>query len=969
MNQTETLLQHTRSVKERVQKRLFSCIIFCFCTALAPALLAQARPTINSFTPTNGPVGATITITGENFGSAPAQNVVYFGAAKANVISANTSAVTVQVPAGATLAPISVTANNLTGASSRDFKVTFAADPVTSGSFGTAKDLTTPGAQFYASLFADLNGDGKLDIISVQPQLDRGLAVRKNISIPGTISYDDTKIFKTTVNGTPALADLNSDGKLDLLLFPQFLSNFHAIKNISEPDSIAFELNKVVSVPGISYISTIGDIDNDGRPDLLAANDSVLLFTKNTSTGADISFGTTISVPLLPNIPETDNYIRNLWIKDLDGDGRQDIIAATSGSTYAVRNTSTGGNVSFAPPLKLNEVFGRTDPGTLLAIGDLDDDGKPDLIINNTLLNRNEFLQNKSTPGSLSFAAAQPFAPPSGYRLGLYPVSGSERLDFINTDGTTVVDPDGNPTAVSFYVNLYPQHHEVINGKDTFSYPEKVRIYAGNTYKSFDFKDLDGDGRPDLILYDAVAYLANANPMVLKNQSGVAPAPPVITAVTPDSIYVNDTIWIHGKNFTGVNVVRFGDTQVKTFSILSDSLISAVVLYAPGDLIIQSSAGNDTFPPIKINYDPYIKTKPADIPIACYPASMTFTVEIPAFYQSDEYYYAWFRNGVRVGDRNKPYSPRIFEVGDSVWSVLIRKRQTAVIAKSNVVHITKIMNFYHPTIYIKSNKASYCEGDTAIFKASVVKPGKNPKFLWMKNDILVGDSSDTYKDAYIQNADVVYCILYEPEGPCVPEYLRSQPLTITVVSNKPAAITSITGPSVVTAGQQVTFSVPAEATSTFRWPIPADASIVSGNGTNAIVVNWGNSAGKISVKATNACGSSAVVTKLVTLASNSNASARIAGNADEVNTGKTALVVYPNPATSQTTISFTAPTTGKYTMFITDAQGRTLQTHQLELQKGSVAKKISTASYAPGIYHVTITDNKQIISKQLMISR
>ena len=59
---------------------------------------------------------------------------------------------------------------------------------------------------------------------------------------------------------------------------------------------------------------------------------------------------------------------------------------------------------------------------------------------------------------------------------------------------------------------------------------------------------------------------------------------------------------------------------------------------------------------------------------------------------------------------------------------------------------------------------------------------------------------------------------------------------------------SITGLSSVTISQQgLTYSVPNTAGSTYTWIVPAGATIVSGQGTNSITVNWGTASGTIYV--------------------------------------------------------------------------------------------------------------------------
>lgn len=82
-------------------------------------------PSILSFTPTSGPIGITVTITGTNFDLVPANNAVNFnGTIAATPTGVTATNLTVVVPAGATTGPISVTTPNGTVTSSIDFTVT-----------------------------------------------------------------------------------------------------------------------------------------------------------------------------------------------------------------------------------------------------------------------------------------------------------------------------------------------------------------------------------------------------------------------------------------------------------------------------------------------------------------------------------------------------------------------------------------------------------------------------------------------------------------------------------------------------------------------------------------------------------------------------------------------------------------------------------------------------------------------------
>jgi hypothetical protein len=79
-------------------------------------------PTITSFTPTSGPVGTSVTITGTNFSGASSVKFGGVGAPVHHVVSA--TQITATVPAGAVTGPISVTTAAGTGTSSTNFTVT-----------------------------------------------------------------------------------------------------------------------------------------------------------------------------------------------------------------------------------------------------------------------------------------------------------------------------------------------------------------------------------------------------------------------------------------------------------------------------------------------------------------------------------------------------------------------------------------------------------------------------------------------------------------------------------------------------------------------------------------------------------------------------------------------------------------------------------------------------------------------------
>ena len=114
---------------------------------------APEPPVVLSFSPLEGEVGTSVTITGENFSDVPSENEVRFGGVMAeDPTSASTTSLTILVPSGARTGSISVAVGGQTGTSSTNFTVTAPAPapepPVvssftpTSGAVGTTVTIT-----------------------------------------------------------------------------------------------------------------------------------------------------------------------------------------------------------------------------------------------------------------------------------------------------------------------------------------------------------------------------------------------------------------------------------------------------------------------------------------------------------------------------------------------------------------------------------------------------------------------------------------------------------------------------------------------------------------------------------------------------------------------------------------------------------------------------------------------------------
>ncbi|HTP66935.1 MAG TPA: IPT/TIG domain-containing protein [Geobacteraceae bacterium] len=120
-----------------------------------PFFPTSLSPIISGFSPTSGPVGTSVTISGTNFSTTPASNTVKFNGTAATVTSSTASQIITTVPAGATTGPISVTVAGNTATSSTSFTVTSAVltavgydgDPVPANGRGEG-DATTESDEY-----------------------------------------------------------------------------------------------------------------------------------------------------------------------------------------------------------------------------------------------------------------------------------------------------------------------------------------------------------------------------------------------------------------------------------------------------------------------------------------------------------------------------------------------------------------------------------------------------------------------------------------------------------------------------------------------------------------------------------------------------------------------------------------------------------------------------------------------------
>jgi hypothetical protein len=250
-----------------------------------------------------------------------------------------------------------------------------------------------------------------------------------------------------------------------------------------------------------------GDLDGDGKIDLVTTSNMGVTVFRNTSQGMGIDSTLFVERVDLPGLSGGD-WVTDIVLDDLNGDSKLDVVTVIRSANVIALflNTSTAGTLSFAP--RCNFAVGESPQEA--ATGDLDGDGKLDIVVSNSAGGWGttvSILRNRTIGNSLNFDAQ--FQMESGsapYGVCLRDMDGDFRPD--------IVVANKNDAFVSIFRNVSTSESlsaASFEAKSDFPLPE-----GGGAYHVAPC-DIDGDGKIDLALahggsgYTVLSLLRNAS--------------------------------------------------------------------------------------------------------------------------------------------------------------------------------------------------------------------------------------------------------------------------------------------------------------------------------------------------------------------------------------------------------------------------------------------------------------------------
>ncbi len=333
--------------------------------------------------------------------------------------------------------------------------------PVTSGAALTylAGVNYTVGSGPAEDRVADVNGDGKLDIVAEN-------AGSNSVSV---LLGNGDGTFKPAVSyatdGNPwslQVGDVNGDGKLDIVTCNEAASTVSVLLGNGD-GTFKAAVNYSTGAGTSPECMRLGDLTGDGRLDIITANAgtnniSVLLNKGDGTFGSPTTFGTA-------------THPTSIAVGDLNGDGKQDIVTAN----YATNNVSVLlGNGDGTFKAAVNYPCG-SEPETV-ELADLNGDAHLDIVTAN-YVNSASVLLNK---GDGTFATNVDYATGAGpYSLSLADLNHDGIVDIVT------VNHAGNSVSVLLG-----------NGDGTFA--THVDYATGNGPFWVALGDFNGDGYGDI---------------------------------------------------------------------------------------------------------------------------------------------------------------------------------------------------------------------------------------------------------------------------------------------------------------------------------------------------------------------------------------------------------------------------------------------------------------------------------------
>ncbi len=720
-------------------------------------------PVITSFTPVIGGSGSIIEIVGQNFTGTTS---VSFGGVPVTTFTVNSpTSISATVASGASGNVVLQTPNGTITKSG----FTYSTVPIIhsfspkSGAIGSLVQIM--GANFNNTIAGNTVYFGcvKGVVTSATPNL-------LTVTVPASASYQPITV---TSNNLTAITPFG------------FLVTFAGGGALT---STSFGTKVDFATKGIPNALSQGDIDGDGKPDLIVKQNDTISIFKNSSTVGNIILNTRQDI----FVPNANRGTNDVQIADVDGDGKLDIICADSLGFSILKNTSTVTAISFASPSH----FDANNVNSIGNICDINNDGKLDIVFNSNAAA--SWIINTSTGSTISFSS-QANTPSSGPEssMGLtindYDGDGKQDIAVSNNYVRYI-----NTSALSIFKNVSTSSSSV-----SFANPDKLGV--SGIYPSIASGDLDGDNNPDLI-YDVAAFYTFTTPsqpdfLTLQDLFGVRlnKSDSGKIKFNTEQFVGNNSTWgqiclgsLDGdskvdvtssyyltrdkqqifQNYTNGTSVNFG-----RITLIDDVKFGRMnIVDLDGDGKADITTNNLIEPFISI-----FKNKIGDTIRLCQGTDTLLTSNLTGTsYQWQQNTGSGFVNITNNANFNgtNTLMLRILNVPLSFNNSQFRCVVNTGI--SNIFTVTVTTTGLIPIVTISTASNTVCTNSFVAFTATPINGGTAPAYQWQVNGVNVGTNSNTFTTSTLTNNAQVKVILTSSLPCALPTTATSNVITMTV---------------------------------------------------------------------------------------------------------------------------------------------------------------------------------------------
>ncbi len=277
----------------------------------------------------------------------------------------------------------------------------------------------------------------------------------------GTGAYTLGVTLSAAANDSSATADFNGDGIPDLV-FSSSAGSSAAVYIGNGNGTFAAVRTYAASGAGSFIDVQIGDFNNDGKKDLVLASNTGYLSVLHGNGDGSFRAAVSCSIGALT--------FQSVTVADFNNDGRDDVAVGMANGVMTIN--STAGGIFTTASAYTNTTF----VPSILVTGDLNNDGKIDLVAKDTAAGAKVFLGT----GTGSFSSViNASAGSSNQGLALSDYNRDGILDLISSEAT------------GFGIALG-------NGNGTFGTKTTYTTTGGNC-AIFEARDMTGDGIMDIV--------------------------------------------------------------------------------------------------------------------------------------------------------------------------------------------------------------------------------------------------------------------------------------------------------------------------------------------------------------------------------------------------------------------------------------------------------------------------------------